>query len=304
MSTKIHNGYALPKMSAYQLGEFIKALRVKLLPIAKRIIFAQIASDTAEAIDEITINKIEKNRFLWDLKLTEEQREEIRFDYPVVGQAARVSEWLYENIKKTSQRNPSYDFQFSACFFPMKDKVLALVYHEQKLLKIAWERMKGVRDYSYWDHSDKPDEVTSKEWNARIRNWDKAIESGGARVPADNGLTWELLSDSFMFMCIRDGKLKDEVLKYIPSPLTRAERLARGKIMTAKMEEYRTKHHIVKNADTSLSDSGYFFAEGYLRSAEGKAHLEKYAVELSKTLLEINAETLEFGYNYLITLSK
>lgn len=299
MSTKIHNGYALPKMSAYQLGQFILKLRTKLLPIAKQIVYTQIAEDTAEAIDEITINKMDSKRFLWDLKLTDEQHKMISLEYPISGQAARKAEILFENIKKTNQRNPSYDFQFSICLFPMKDKVLALIYTEQNLFTKAWKKMKGVRDYSYWDHSDKPDHVTTKEWNTRIKNWDKAIEGGGARVPSDNGLGWNLLNETYLFLSIRDGELHNNILKYLPEPLKRAERIARDKIINMKMEEHQTNNNIVKDEDTSLSDLGYFSAEKYLRSPEGKAHLEKLSLEISSTLMEINEETLKLSFNQL-----
>ena len=51
-------------------------------------------------------------------------------------------------------------------------------------------------DYSYWNNSDRPDEVTARQWKARGQVWDRLFAESG--IPSEVGLQHQILSDHFI----------------------------------------------------------------------------------------------------------
>ena len=54
-----------------------------------------------------------------------------------------------------------------------------------------------MKEYGYWNNTDKPDEISAKDWNKRRINWDKALPTG---IPIMDGISIKLiLKDSSIF---------------------------------------------------------------------------------------------------------
>jgi hypothetical protein len=51
-------------------------------------------------------------------------------------------------------------------------------------------------DYSYWNNSDRPDELTARQWKARGEVWNRLFED--SPIPSEVGLQHFLLSDHFI----------------------------------------------------------------------------------------------------------
>ena len=179
MSTKIYNGARLPKIDMQELLKFCKELQKKF----EQAKYVGIRSSFAE-------------RFIRVL-----DRESMKSAEKVDFKKIRADTWnrftdsiMQADMKK--QRHPWDDFETSAVFFPMKDKVLAIFYGDNKEMLDIWE--KNVEDYHYQDQSDRPEDVDAKGWKARKSDWDEVLLNGNG-IPSQNGFTFKFTSNDDIF---------------------------------------------------------------------------------------------------------
>ncbi len=125
---------------------------------------------------------------------------------------------LHHKIKATNRRMPQFDFTMNMCLVPTKSKILALLYTERNEFTKVWERTQGVHRYCYWDNTDKPNNVNQKAWDARGKEWDKAL--GEKCIPASVGFTWDPVAGHLPF------PNKKDIVKSIPSIEKRAKVIA------------------------------------------------------------------------------
>lgn len=100
-----------------------------------------------------------------------------------------------------------------------------------------------VSDYSYWNHSDRPDSISSREWSQRDRDWRNAFPT----YPAERSLIMELHSKyepSILIMANasylssngnRGPGRVEQVLGAIPSTAQRAKLHSRSVILQRGM---------------------------------------------------------------------
>ena len=297
MSTKIYNGYILPKMSAYDLRQFTIKLREKLYPVALKLMISKIAEKCAINIDDVVTGKIEQKHYVHRFKDTCDDEKRL-LERPIISNVEDDVEYRFEQIYITSGRNPSYDFQFEISFAPEKNKTFVLIYTEQKNYEDIFKRMKGVKSYPYWDNTDPPKNVSYKNWKKRGKEWDNALKDS---APCNYGLSWKLLNEKYPPFYTIENK---DILKRIPDIEWRSKRLAEEKITSLKMKEYQEKNNItIEQIRESNSLSGYFEARDYLRKTEeGKKHLGELSGEISKTLPEITEEVIKLNYIQLSEL--
>lgn len=297
-------------MSAYQLRQFIIKLREKLYPLAIELMASKIAEKCAVHLDDVVTGRIEQKHYVHrfkdsyfresysDKELTETGVKTIIERYLISNVRDEV-ENKFKQISKTHHRNPSYDFQCEISFSPEKDKTFVLIYTEKSEYEKVFEKMKGVKSYPYWNHSDPPKGISYKAWDKRGKEWDNALKDS---APCNYGLTWQLLNSTYPpFYTI---ELKD-ILDSAPTIEWRSNRIANEKIMSLKMKEYQEKNNITEEQKKdSLIHAGYFESEKYLRSEEGKKHLNELADEISKTLPPITEEVIKMNYIQLNELKK
>lgn len=82
-----------------------------------------------------------------------------------------------EALAKTMVRDPVVDTEFSLSFLPEPPggHCLGIVYTEDAAWHRKWLRQPGVRQYGYWDNSDKPSHITSREWRERGEAWSSVL---------------------------------------------------------------------------------------------------------------------------------
>lgn len=109
-----------------------------------------------------------------------------------------------------STKNKVYNFEI--CLFPYKKDVLIMNYsdyiYRDIINQFAWE------DYSYWNNTDKPENVSNKEWNNRCKIWETVCYD----APANCSLRYNPFFNSHknyaFFWKYED--LKDVLAKYNP----------------------------------------------------------------------------------------
>jgi hypothetical protein len=79
---------------------------------------------------------------------------------------------LRDKMKEKGFKNPSVDTDFNIVLIPTKGFLLGIVYTAHNEWYDAWCKRNGVQEYSYWNNSDKPDEISEEDWKKREEDWD------------------------------------------------------------------------------------------------------------------------------------
>lgn len=144
----------------------------------------------------------------------------------------------------------------------------------------------GIKEYHYQNSTDKPDNVTDKEWDERAENWNKVWQG-----PANQSGIPVLILDSDMFLY--NMRLDEQNRNnYIPDIKTKDERInkvARDKVLTIFCEMYAVKNNIDK---MEISDYSHAFREFNKEiekpDSEIACELEKEKKRLSEILIDID----------------
>ena len=206
MSTKIYNGYKLPLMSMQELLAFNQKVREKFEKIKTEKFhkcFAQIAVCALDNINSgrITIEEWAKAHKEGGSHLFDSIFSNVYWD-------------IHDRIRKvnsTRERDPAVDYGADVLYIPCDDCILALFYAEAREYKKCWESFKEVKDYAYWNQTDRPRSITVKDWKKRSDDWDKALGGDGYGIPRDYGFNYTLASTD-----VRTPRPEDIIKKFPP----------------------------------------------------------------------------------------
>ena len=126
----------------------------------------------------------------FDRKKYEEYMGKHNLVYPALF-AERILHDLIEKAK--TEWDSFFDFGFSVSFIPRRDKILCLLYAEQKAFIEFWRNLEDVEEYAYWDNTDEPEDIDYEDWKARGKEWDDALKN--KFVPAFNSLSFDPATD-------------------------------------------------------------------------------------------------------------
>jgi hypothetical protein len=221
MSTKLHNGYRIKRMGLLQLQEFLTNFGKRAWDVIEGLMAERMARICSSIADDVQLNGVLPEKF-GDF--------DVRPRRSLIGFSMNVIRDNMLNITKTGLRNPAYDFNCEICVMPIRGKILATLYTEQKELREFWEAQSEVSEYAYWNHSDRPDHLTDAQWRRRDANWEKALRPGGW-VPGRVGLAFSCLGQ-YSF----PHPNSKHVIPRIRSVWQRARYLARELFMHERIE--------------------------------------------------------------------
>ena len=169
MSTKIHNGYRLPKIR-----------KAKLIKV-------QVATQLA----------IRESVYMLDLY-------QVGFNVPDIKQSVfgfgyhKVEE-RFRKFKKGPYRDPLYDLRFELILF-LTDPVLAIFIGEQKAMQSIIKTHPDIEEYAYWNNSDPPENMSDEDWEQREKDWkflDGPICNQGIIIAMDDMIFYDTNERSF-----------------------------------------------------------------------------------------------------------
>lgn len=285
MSVKLYHGYKLTKkMSLDELQNFSMELRRKMNQAAVTILEKRIAEIATDLIDTLFARG--------EKAVQEKYKNEPSFsmEFPLLSQSYWIIYDRQQEIRKTQNRNPKYDFDCSVIFIPIPRKILALFYAEQKEYIDAWRECKEVKEYAYYDNTDKPKGITKKQWDTRKKDWKQALSDWG--IPSLNGMQIECVNDVPDIQEIS----RERILSYIPSLETRAYKQASDIVFSRKWLEFKEQEkynyiNYVVNAQVVR----------WLRSEEGRLEIEKEKENVLKklkssiTISDLNQRLMNFN---------
>lgn len=189
MSTKIYNGYRLAggrseTMLVRELSEQARRLHRELSIKALAVLTPVVLE--GGSVEDLTSGLV-----------TDEEIDE----GSALRRAARVLDLAGKRSRERGMRiSPLLDRDVSVCFVADPEDswhTLALLYTERREYQDLWESIEGVETWPYWNNTDRPDELSQEEWDARGAAWARAI---GWKAPSEVGLGWDLHEDNAGFL--------------------------------------------------------------------------------------------------------
>jgi hypothetical protein len=217
MSTKIYGGrmIAAPIGRAYDM---LLAARPQAVAIGTDLQHAWMARRAVELIDAAAL----KGEVV---------------GMPIIAAWQELLDGVRE-IRSTQRRRPDIDFEFELWLFPLGRRTLMLVHTEQSRMREWVDALPFVVDHSYWDNTDRDEDVDARTWASRRRDWEKALP--GAGVPSDRSLTMTMFNHDFAM-----PPKASEALRHAPTLDARVATLARRRhideVYSAMLEQARSE---------------------------------------------------------------
>ena len=232
MSTKIYDAYILSKnYSLFNLNGLMDSIKKEIHPVGARMIKSLIVKDFLyryynlqlhgkEAIENLiaTIDNKSKasreEKHLWGILLKE------NWDLLYFYIGMNILDKIKDTCKAHTILNSDYDFRCKLQVIPLKTKTLLMYFGNCDLRKYITNN-KYISDYHYQNQTDRPDYITSKEWNQRRKDWDKAI--GPDYIPSNHGFAVNLFNVDYNLClhpkCFEDLFISDEEKDILKSSL-------------------------------------------------------------------------------------
>lgn len=258
MSTKIYNGLRIKYMTMQELIPFSKELRAQLEPIAKEEFLKSYTKMLEEAIVFIQTG-VQIDSCIHNYN------ELSALENPTFKDVNRVIDKEIRQFIKTNKSATTitesvsaFDFDTSLCVFPLSRKILSVPICNNERLMNALLENENITAYGYWNNTDKPDNVSNREWNTRKSDWDKALP--GIGVLRENGFIFDLIDtmwDAYDFVYN-----VETIYPFLTDVNTLISRVAKSKLLSEKYNEFRKE----ESANESYPGMRtYFKARDYVR---------------------------------------
>ena len=157
MSTVISNGRIIHERIDVAYG-LLMGVRADAVSLGRTIETRWLATRAARMIDEARMSGT-------------------TFDHPLHRAWCEMDDRRRE-LARTRLRDPLVDIGLELWLFPRDQDTLMIVRSEQPSLIDWFDRLDFVDDHSWWDNSDRPDDVSVKAWSVRRRDWKGVLPSG------------------------------------------------------------------------------------------------------------------------------
>jgi hypothetical protein len=149
MSTKIYTGFKINTDSFQEAMQIVNAFRPWVEKQAESVMDAYFDNLKAAYIGpEITKTDLEITIYdKW-----EEMRQKI--------------------LKEKGLKAPHIDTDFTLALIPLNGFVLGIAYTAHNAWYDEWCKQPKVQEYSYWNNTDAPEEVSHEDWEKRGEDWD------------------------------------------------------------------------------------------------------------------------------------
>jgi hypothetical protein len=278
VSTKIYDGMMFESDNLTKFYKIIKQIDAEAKLIKNDLAIKLIAQKYQYYFD----NKSSKEYIKNDFKRKIDENDITFFlerNYPLLNLIVELINKRCKNVINSIERDVSYDLDLCVLFAPHNKKILLFPYYEQHeylgLLK------KYFNDYGYWNNTDKPDDVSVKNWNVRRKSWNDVLD--------EKMLKYTLLnpSDSVISLPYSSEEYSDFANKIISNFSSLEER-------AAKYAQRKYIDEYVKNnqkPDSKGFESVYNAIDS-LEDETVKSVIIKHKEEILSSLQEITVDTL------------
>jgi len=279
LSTVIQNGYMMDKkfLNMGYLKEFMKEMQQEI-------------QDKQVEIETEQQAFLAKNILIaYHLKNAEEFDSYLKTEFGIENKGYDIERLSEKAMKEKGDRikkehflaEREYDLSCEIIFIPTKTKMLALLYTQHREIRDIWESSEKVHEYGYWNNTDKPKELTKREWNTRRNDWNKALP--GLGVPREEGFIFTIdkpfhfMTKERLFLEMRE--LDSSIRLFVEEELEK---------------EYYEKNPLKEGFSTVEFSRSYYSFRKWMESEEGEKRREEVTKNIRKKLpCEINEKVLE-----------
>lgn len=269
MSIKIYNGWNLGLVDVF-------AIRSKVDSIFRPLLLQRINEEVIN--DAILLNDkvhYDNGRFIAHVNGLAEEQKHFRFRSNDAGKYTWNDLYLISRKEQKEQRERfsiSANVEVVYLRHPETGETYCFVYADNDMLQVFEETF--GEPFSYWNNSDKPDDLTDDEWEGRLRTWEQVFNLD--RPALSQGLSHKVLDKYDMEP--RLSYLKDGNPIKIVSIGDRAKALAGACVDAEHFAEINAR--------------GEEICFSYFTSEKRRAAVALLKDEISATLEEISLEDL------------
>jgi len=249
MSTKIYNAYRT-SLSLEKLLIKFKEAQPTFQSLKEKKYYTFWFNKTIELYDEYKFGffKPELNPLPQWIKNKSEKQILLYQIYKYVEENIIIEK---VNNFKNSHREPDLDYMFSVVILPKGRKNLVLAFTDDKEMLDIFEKFDFLEDYHYQNSTDKPDNISQRNWNKRRKDWDYVLGGNGWGKPIHCGLSYTFTTDTEPFSYKEE---KEDIFNQtLPSKEDRAKNILYMKFFT---------QHYKPGEDGKISSSSYFEVRG------------------------------------------
>lgn len=215
MSWKIYNGFIFSNISSLDdVYDYCVKIKDKFNNIADTI--------WANNILDLAVYEFDKSMYT-NVKL---QKSPILYAIRTIND---IEEQSLKN-KEKSFTNIGMQLNFCPTVINRKQKIVGIAFIDNRMMQKSFFDDPEILDFSYWNNSDKPDDISSKNWNLREKVWNNVFFHNDK--VSDVMLSFQLVNDG-----LRLGiNYEEHFEKNIPSIEYRVESLAKS-IVYDKLSE-------------------------------------------------------------------
>lgn len=278
MSTKIYDGMIFESDNLTKFYNIIEKIDTEAKIIKDDLIIKLIAKKYQYYFD----NKITKEEIIRDFHKIPIKEVNYFLDnkYPLLYNLRDLINYRCKNVLHSMERDVDYDLDLVINFAPVNKNILIYPYYEYS--EYGEVLLKYFSKYGYWNNSDKPDNISSKDWNTRRKRWDKVIDG--------KMLCYNLINNTDnvlpKFFISKDDKNEfvDKLLNSFSSLEERAAKYAKNKYIN----DYVKLH--AKPTDNGFNS--VYRAIDTLETDVAKNEILKITEEILSTLQEITHDIL------------
>lgn len=224
MSTKIYNAYKFDKQySMFEIMALFDPIRKQVEEAALTFRDKYIVSRMVYYLDYRTFFGVETVRKQIDKQKTKSPRALAQKEIWEILAEDEVDKCSLKHaiIREFEERTKAatasltiadsdFDLSCQVCLIPMKTKTLMMYFGNDDLKEIVTNQS-WLLDYHYQNQTDRPKNITARQWNQRKKDWDIALGPDG--VPANHSMSIHLLRTGMLpYMPFRPNFTED----YIP----------------------------------------------------------------------------------------
>lgn len=169
MSIKIYNGF-ITDLRIIELLPKFKEVREEIVDIIYRGYGKDLVKESVLQFDKPDNNKTLK-------EIIEEKHDDIR------KQSISLPSHIY-----ISSGGIKSELDFSVFLFPYSDKTVVKIFGNDKEVIKKLTEVARLKEFDYWDNTDKPEDLYQEEWDTRYEIWKAVLSDFGP--PIQNGLQY------------------------------------------------------------------------------------------------------------------
>jgi hypothetical protein len=274
MSIKIYNGYKLNTSCLNTIFDTLFTCKEEIKKIATEQYLKDLSYIATTFIDLKALGLSHEKFFSKDFQVPD------RLSYPhMIAYNIMMEGIKKENNDPYSLPTPFTRYTANVSIFPSvsKNKTLAIFYRGEPIYEECWQKQPLVEEYGYWNNSDRPDNVSSRQWKKRYEDWEHSFEFNGGTswTPSETSMNFNFFEPYF-------AKIAhfDEYNKFIPDMDSRTLRIAEVVVREEKSKEVIDMEKFSARECADLSHDVF----RWMRSDEAKEIIKEKQKEFAPQL--------------------